>query len=52
MTVAYADAHMQAMAASTLGAEDVVIAFRSSGATRELIETVRLARGMARPSWR
>ncbi|SEE59940.1 transcriptional regulator, RpiR family [Rhizobiales bacterium GAS191] len=45
MTVAYADAHMQAMAASTLGAEDVVIAISSSGATRELIETVRLARG-------
>jgi len=44
MTVAYADAHMQAMAASTLGAEDVVIAISSSGATRELMETVRLAR--------
>jgi len=44
MTVAYADAHMQAMAAATLGTEDVVIAVSSSGATRELIETVRLAR--------
>ncbi|MFI5012426.1 MAG: MurR/RpiR family transcriptional regulator [Hyphomicrobiales bacterium] len=44
MTVAYADAHMQAMAAATLGAEDVVIAISNSGATRELIETVRLAR--------
>ncbi len=44
MTVAYADAHMQAMAAATLGPEDVVIAISNSGATRELIETVELAR--------
>lgn len=43
MTVAYADAHMQAMAAATLGPEDVLIAISSSGRTRELIETVRLA---------
>jgi len=44
MTVAYADAHMQAMAAATLGPEDVVIAISNSGATRELVETVQLAR--------
>jgi RpiR family transcriptional regulator, carbohydrate utilization regulator len=43
MTVAHADAHMQAMAAATLGPEDVVIAISISGRTRELIETVRLA---------
>jgi RpiR family carbohydrate utilization transcriptional regulator len=43
MTVAHADPHVQAMAASTLGPDDVVIAISSSGATRELIETVELA---------
>jgi RpiR family carbohydrate utilization transcriptional regulator len=43
MVVAHADAHMQAMAAATLGPEDVLIAISNSGATGELIETVRLA---------
>ncbi|OJY35074.1 MAG: hypothetical protein BGP06_18495 [Rhizobiales bacterium 65-9] len=43
MTVAYSDAHMQAMAAATLGPEDVLIAISSSGETRELIDTVQLA---------
>jgi RpiR family carbohydrate utilization transcriptional regulator len=43
MTVAHADPHVQSMAASTLGPEDVVIAISSSGATRELIETVEIA---------
>lgn len=43
MTVAYSDAHMQAMAAATLGPEDVLIAISASGETRELIETAKLA---------
>jgi RpiR family carbohydrate utilization transcriptional regulator len=43
MVVAYGDAHMQAMAASTLGPEDVLIAISNSGLTSELVETVRLA---------
>lgn len=43
MVVAHGDPHMQAMAASTLGPEDVLIAISNSGATGELIETVRLA---------
>ncbi|WP_414475305.1 MurR/RpiR family transcriptional regulator [Microvirga sp. M2] len=43
MVVAHADPHMQAMAASTLSPEDVLIAISNSGAAAELIETVRLA---------
>ncbi len=43
MTVAYSDAHMQAMAASTLGPEDVVLAISNTGRTRELLETVSVA---------
>jgi RpiR family carbohydrate utilization transcriptional regulator len=43
MTVAYRDAHMQAMAASTLGPEDVILAISNTGRTRELLETVAVA---------
>jgi RpiR family carbohydrate utilization transcriptional regulator len=43
MTVAYSDAHMQAMAASTLGPEDVILAISNTGRTRELLETVAVA---------
>lgn len=43
MVVAYGDPHMQAMAASTFGPEDVLIAISNTGATGELIESVRLA---------
>lgn len=43
MTVAYSDAHMQAMAASTLGPEDVILAVSNTGRTRELLDTVALA---------
>jgi RpiR family carbohydrate utilization transcriptional regulator len=43
MTVAHSDAHMQAMAASTLGPEDVVLAISNTGRTRELLETVAVA---------
>lgn len=41
---AYSDSHMQCMAASTLGPEDVAVAISHTGRTRELIENVRLAR--------
>jgi len=37
------DVHIQAMAAATLGPQDVVIAISNSGRTRELLETVALA---------
>jgi RpiR family carbohydrate utilization transcriptional regulator len=39
----YLDVHMQAMAASTLGPDDVVITISNSGRTRELLETASLA---------
>jgi RpiR family transcriptional regulator, carbohydrate utilization regulator len=42
MTVAHNDPHVQAMAASTLGPEDVIIAISASGTTRELIETIEI----------
>lgn len=42
--VAYTDAHMQWMSASTLGPEDVVVAISHTGRNRELLESVRFAR--------
>lgn len=42
--IAYADSHMQCMSAATLGLEDVVVAISHTGRTRELIESVRIAR--------
>lgn len=42
--VAYIDAHMQFMSAATLGPGDVVVAISHTGRTRELIESVQLAR--------
>lgn len=41
---AYSDSHMQAMSASTLGPGEVVVAISHTGRSRELIESVRLAR--------
>jgi RpiR family transcriptional regulator, carbohydrate utilization regulator len=40
---AYSDAHLQAMAAATLGPEDVVIAVSQTGQPRDLIETASVA---------
>lgn len=42
--VAYTDSHMQYMSAATLGPEDVVIAISHTGRTKELLESVSLAR--------
>lgn len=41
---AHADAHMQVMAAMSLGPRDVVVAISQSGRTRALLETIQLAR--------
>ncbi|MFZ5816616.1 MAG: transcriptional regulator HexR [Bacillota bacterium] len=41
---AHADSHMQCMSASTLGANDVVVAISHTGRSADLIENVRLAR--------
>lgn len=41
--VAYSDAHLQAMAAATLGPEDVVLAVSQTGQPRDLIETASVA---------
>jgi len=41
---AYSDAHMQYLAASTLGPQDVAVAISHTGRTRELLESVELAR--------
>ncbi len=41
--VAYSDAHLQAMAAATLGPEDVVLAVSQTGRARDLIETASVA---------
>jgi RpiR family transcriptional regulator, carbohydrate utilization regulator len=41
---AYADAHLQLMCASTLDRDDVLVAISASGATRELVHAVGLAR--------
>jgi RpiR family transcriptional regulator, carbohydrate utilization regulator len=43
-TVAYADPHVHAMAASMLAKGDVVVAISGSGQTRELIRSVEIAR--------
>ena len=42
--VAYTDSHMQYMSAATLGPEDVVVAISHTGRTRELLESVALAK--------
>lgn len=42
-TVAYADAHLQIMAASLLTKTDTVVAVSNSGNSRELLEAVRIA---------
>lgn len=42
--VAYSDPHMQTMSAATLGREDVVVAISHTGRTRELLESVEVAR--------
>jgi RpiR family transcriptional regulator, carbohydrate utilization regulator len=42
--VAYTDLHMQLMSAAVLGEGDVVVAISHTGRTKELIESVRLAR--------
>lgn len=41
--VAYSDAHLQAMAAATLGPEDVVLAVSQTGQPRDLVETASVA---------
>lgn len=41
---AHADAHMQVMAAMSLGPQDVVVAISQSGRTRALLDAVQLAR--------
>jgi RpiR family carbohydrate utilization transcriptional regulator len=41
--VAYSDAHLQAMAAATLGPEDVVLAVSQTGQARDLVETASVA---------
>ena len=43
-TAAHADPHVHAMAASMLGAHDVVVAISGSGRTRDLIASVEIAR--------
>jgi RpiR family carbohydrate utilization transcriptional regulator len=42
-TVAYADTHIQMMAASVLGPDDVLVAISSSGRSRELLDAVEEA---------
>jgi RpiR family transcriptional regulator, carbohydrate utilization regulator len=42
--VAYTDLHMQLMSAAALSPHDVVVAISHTGRTRELLESVRLAR--------
>ena len=42
--VAYSDSHMQYMSAATMGPGDVVVAISHTGRTRELLESVQLAR--------
>jgi RpiR family carbohydrate utilization transcriptional regulator len=42
--LAYTDLHMQLMSAAALGPEDVVVAISHTGRTKELLESVRLAR--------
>jgi len=42
--VAYTDLHMQLMSAAALGPQDVVVAISHTGRTKELIESVKVAR--------
>jgi RpiR family transcriptional regulator, carbohydrate utilization regulator len=42
--VAYEDPHMQVMSAALLAAEDVVIVFSHSGSTKDIIDSVKVAR--------
>ena len=42
--VVYDDPHMQVMSAALLGAEDVVMAFSHTGSTKDVIDSVRIAR--------
>lgn len=44
VATAYQDAHMQLMAAATLGSDDCAVAISHSGKTRELLDCVDLAR--------
>lgn len=41
---AVGDSHMQVIAATTMSAEDVILFFSYSGATKDMIETLQLAR--------
>lgn len=41
---AVADSHLQAIAATTMDPEDVILFFSYSGSTREMMETLKLAR--------
>ena len=46
---AYADPHMQAMSAMSLGPDDVVVAISQSGRTRALLDAMKLARKNGAP---
>lgn len=48
-TVAYSDPHIQLMAASLLGPQDVLVAISHSGRSRGLLDAVRLAHSNACP---
>ncbi|MGH1360505.1 MAG: MurR/RpiR family transcriptional regulator [Burkholderiaceae bacterium] len=43
-TVAYADSHLQLMAASSLGKQDTAVVISNSGCSREVLEAARIAR--------
>jgi RpiR family carbohydrate utilization transcriptional regulator len=42
--IAYTDGHLQTMAAATLGAGDVALAFSHTGAVRDIVRTAKTAR--------
>ncbi|UCF89132.1 MAG: MurR/RpiR family transcriptional regulator [bacterium] len=42
--IAYDDPHMQSMSAALLGREDVVVAISHTGSTRDIIDSVKIAR--------
>ena len=42
--IAYGDPHMQAMSAALLGPEDMVVAISHTGSTKDIIESVNIAR--------
>ena len=42
--IAYTDSHMQAMSAATMGPGDVVIAISHSGQTKDIADSIRIAR--------